>query len=359
VLDGGLDHEPLWASSDGQISLGTCAVLGFFIVSGFLVSQSWENSAHVGEYLWKRILRIYPAFIVAFLLCLFLFAPLGAPESSHRFGAWGTFLKPFPWRISLAQLFTLNEPRMFSTLATVPIPNRINASMWTIKYEFLCYLLLPLLAMAGIYRRRTWMLLVFVGLALFQFIQTVCNYYPGHHLKWRYLDLLHEFPRMLTYFLAGAVFYLFRDRIPRSRVLLLLAIAVSLASLHPFRGVALTLPFTGPYILFYLAFTPLSAARQFGRYGDFSYGLYLYAWPMQQLLVLFCGVALGVLPLTLLTMVIALLFAFVSWHLIEKPALRWKKRLPGWLNHWRERPGPGELPQSAVPVKPAKPPVLP
>ena len=77
IYYGNVDQEPLWVWSENQLSLGTLAINFFFVISGFLVTQSWDRNADYLAFLRKRILRIYPGFIAVCAACAFLFAPLG------------------------------------------------------------------------------------------------------------------------------------------------------------------------------------------------------------------------------------------------------------------------------------------
>ena len=125
------------------------------------------------------------------------------------------------------------------------------------------------------------------------------------------------------FFLAGMVFFLYRDKIVYRIPLLVgaLLILIAATSLHALEAV-LTLPLT--YLIMYAAFAPSGAVSRFGEKRDLSYGLYLYAWPVQQLLLHFGG-TLGPYQLFLLSLPVTLLFAWASWHCVEKPCLKLKR----------------------------------
>jgi peptidoglycan/LPS O-acetylase OafA/YrhL len=148
----------------------------------------------------------------------------------------------------------------------------------------------------------------------------------GHHesLSMPYLESLSEFPRLITYFLSGAVFYLYRDVILHSRKWLVVSLA-ALAISHG-RGLSWTLPIFGTYAVFYLAFSHTFRLHHAARWGDFSYGLYLYAYPVQQLLVQHFGTATPALLLFVLSSLITLALAMLSWHFVELPCLRFKPK---------------------------------
>src|SRR5579871_2099226 len=289
IVYGNYIHEPLFAVSGGFLSFGAIAVMGFFVISGYLITQSWQRSGTAGDYLKKRVLRIYPGFIAASLFCLLIVGPLGADS----FAAYRHHVHPVSFLLRMALLF---QPRLPGVFAHNPQPGAVDASMWTIRYEFLCYLLVAAFGLLGLWRRRVvlglFVLCLSGNLWLFghrhvaytlpeaeQAMSTV-----AHALSFFRLDLSSAVFGCL-YFLAGAVYFLYRDRIVRSPALALLALCLVLVSFtHPVLLI-FTMPLCGPYLLFLFAFHAPFDLRAFAARGDFSYGMYLYAFPLQQLLV--------------------------------------------------------------------------
>ena len=127
----------------GTINSGELGVKGFFLVSGFLVAQSFDRSKSVPDYLLKRALRIYPGYIVAALLSLFLVGPLSGADLSPLFGVKGTTKMVY-------SLAVLRPPQLPDSFSGLPLPY-LNGSMWTITYQFRCYILVIAVGLIGLY----------------------------------------------------------------------------------------------------------------------------------------------------------------------------------------------------------------
>jgi peptidoglycan/LPS O-acetylase OafA/YrhL len=292
--------------------LGRIALCFFMVVSGFLVTHSWVQSAGWRDFLRRRVLRIYPAFIVASLLSAFVAAPLGSGtpidylESVNVLG------------VALTTL-TLGKLEIPPSFLTNPYPGQVNGSLWSIRIEFECYLGLIALGLLGLLnrRRRPAVLLLFVGLLIAHAIQ---GYVPssldryGHHLQ------------LTTFFVAGVVAYLYADVVRRSYGWLEVAALVTVATAILEIGFVELLPITGTYLLLYLAYEPRLERLKIGRRFDLSYGIYLSAWPVQQLLVYAIGPWLNPWTLSLTALAGSGALAFLSWTLIERPCLALKRR---------------------------------
>ncbi len=306
-------EDPLNHLTNNQTAFGGTAVDGFFLISGFLITKSWERSKSVHDYATKRILRILPALIAVLLFTVFVVGPLGTnrslasyfhnPRTFAYFGFMGTV--NLHLHDQLPGVFTHN-----------PIRWRVNGSLWTIRCEVICYILVAILGLLRVYRRPAFVLLASVA---------AVGMMAGGA---KHLVGLGEFAdsfRVLVYFLCGMAFYLYRRSIPHSPPLLLLSLGGLIVS--DLVGVlAYTLPLLGTYVLFYAAFSARLPLQNFARYGDFSYGLYLYAFPIQQLMVSYFRSAWNAGTLTLATFLIAGICAVLSWHMVEKPFLMRKPK---------------------------------
>ena len=318
--------EPLWVLSNRQISIGSFAVNFFFVISGFLILQSWNHSARFIDFLRKRVVRIFPAFIVASIVCVFFFAPLGTADSFMPLGYWKLYLQ----NIKLNELFVgfvqLAEPTVSWTLNSVPIHGSINAPMWTIRYEFFCYLLVPVLFYLGVFKKKAFVVALFVVAFILQAVQ---HYYKVYFFDWKEFPIIGKpdfFPRFVTYFSVGMCFYMFRNVIPRSRLLLLISTVMLVLATVAFDGLLLIQPIFGSYVLFYFAYSNTFSFRDFAKNGDYSYGVYLYAWPVQQLVILFFEKHLDITLMFILSMIFTLACAYLSWHYVEKPFLSFKSK---------------------------------
>ena len=309
-------HRELAARLFGTwTSLGELAVAGFFILSGYLITQSWLRDPWIPAYVWRRILRIYPGFLVAGLLSGLVLAPLGT--NPRYWDEWNglSFIK------GLIKL-TLQLPAAF---AAVPYP-MINGPVWTIQYEFVCYFLLLGLGVMGLLRSRRLLLglaLLATGWAGAQASGLIPPLAP-----FRWIDGDHrQIPRLLSCFLAGVVGSLFEDRLGRNRwwVVGLAGAALAGGLNSPWLGTIL-LPWLGGLLLLAAGRAPLVPATAWVRRDDVSYGVYLYAWPIQMFLMVRLGVRNPWL-LFGLALPLALGAGWTSWRFVEKPALR----LKGWF----------------------------
>ena len=212
----------------------------------------------------------------------------------------------------------LSEPYAPDTFHGLPYPS-LNSSMWTIPYEFRCYLGLALLGLAGILRKRTSFLSLVVLLSIAALIP--------FDLASRFLGVtLANSIQLTSLFLTGTSFYVFRDYVKYSNGLACIAVALLCGAMFnntiSHTGVSLA----GGYLIFWFAFLPNTPRlNRINNSTDISYGLYLYAWPIQNLLIWYEP---GIHPPTVMviTTLGAGLLAFVSWHWIEKPALQMKGR---------------------------------
>lgn len=307
--------EPIVWLTGGGLSFGAVALSGFFILSGYLVLQSWQNSKGVIDYLRRRILRIYPGFVAA---CLVSVIVIGLLASADR----RIFLRHLHLPSLLGHSLILSEPKLTGVFHNVPFPDVFNGSLWTIKWEFCCYLLIPVLAWVGLLRRRVGITFLFAFSAIIygafcygQLISVERSFriFGGPAYGWL---------RCGGYFLAGMTFYLWRDRLPYRASWFVAAIFGLLAF---YRWIDLALMVLGPYLLFYAGYASNSLLQQWSRFGDFSYGLYLYAWPIQQLTVQTLGRShLTSYSLFAVSFCFIALFAVFSWFVIERPFLRLK-----------------------------------
>lgn len=199
-----------------QVGFGGIAVGGFFIISGFLITNSFLRSRSLWTYLKKRVARIYPGFIVCMIVCATIVVPLSHAHFTHQ----GVLRNVAGF---LATTFALRE---FGYTGAFPSSHihYINGSRWTVSNEFYCYLLVPVLGLAGALRKRVVLLGMFVmstpWLKCFLYLRRLHTLAPG-------LDT-SEIPSQATSncstcfwrewrFLFTAERFRTRDRLPWSR----------------------------------------------------------------------------------------------------------------------------------------------
>jgi peptidoglycan/LPS O-acetylase OafA/YrhL len=319
MLDGDKRREPL-SQIFHSISFGGLAVDAFFLISGYLIAASFAASSSVGSYFWKRVLRIYPAFLVCSLICILVVAPLGGAHlGALRLGEWVRIV---------ARLAMLKPPEVPGVFQGLPY-QALNGSAWTISYEFRCYILAAVFGLIGLYR-RPWLFVALTGLLT---LAPLALLLPGGAAlaeapSW--FDAVFGEPekalRLLDAFMIGTCFWLFRDRIVyRGDLALAFAGAAAILMLAP--AIAeIALISLGAYVLFFVAFKvhwrPLLTIN---AKSDISYGVYLYAWPVAAL-VIWWWRDVPVVVLGLVTLAAAVACGAASWTLIEKPALSLKSR---------------------------------
>lgn len=310
-LTGENNLEPLNRLSKGQIDVGKVSVDFFFVISGFLISSSWMHSNNAWDYAKKRALRIYPGFVAALFVCALIVGPMGGADLRHYFHQQDLFQfisRPLSFR---------NVYPIQGVFLSNAIPGNMDGSLWTIRFGVFCYLLVLVGGLAGVYRRKSFVLLAFALCFIF--------YKMWHKpLSLGYLDYLDEMPRLILFFLAGMTFFFFRDRILHSPVLLVVSVLAIVISIK--KGLGITFPIFGTYLLFYFAFHPSIRLHGFGRHGDFSYGIYLYAFPIQQLVIYYSHQSITPMVVFLIALPITLVVAVASWFGVEKPFLRLKSR---------------------------------
>ena len=311
------DAEPLQLSL-GR-SLGECAVQVFFILSGVMVAQSFDRGRSIVKFAVARLLRIFPALIVCVLLTAFVLGavvtdlPLGTYLTST--GLYGYIAKTLSLSTGAAPL-----PGVFETL---PFAGYVNSSLWTLKYEVLCYIGLAALGLAGLFKPRVRGIAA-AGMAIL--IATIFLSSPRNYEDYGFLD---NFRYFVVFFGAGVLAYLVRDRLVVTAWLLPPLLAFFLFARHtPVAELSAAL-FLG-YASLWAASFGWGPFRDLCNRYDTSFGIYIYAGPIQQAL-LWMLPGITPVPLTLLAFAIVLPIAVLSWIVIERPALAHKGDLARWI----------------------------
>ena len=316
---GGFGIDPVQRFSGGTETAGTLAVAAFFLLSGFLITRSYDTSGSIVAFLWHRFLRIFPGFWVCLAVTAFALAPLA---SLYERGSLTGFLSlpDHPWNyFAKNALLQIHQAGIANLLARNPYPLIFNSSLWTLWWEFLGYLSIAVLGLVGITRTRRFGVLA-LAIALFTIFAAPPLMLAQVHSEpdaFRVVELL-------LYFALGSCAFLYREFIPmKGWVAGLCARAVGGAL--PTHAYALVTPLCLSYAILYVAMKwPI---RGFDRRADLSYGLYIYAFPVQQMLALYGIDRLGPAPYFGITYVIVLLVAAASWFAIEKPCLSLKHSL--------------------------------
>jgi peptidoglycan/LPS O-acetylase OafA/YrhL len=305
--------EPLALYTHGQMTLGALAVDCFFIISGFLISQSWNADPRIFKFLKKRIRRIYPGFIVASAICAFVLTPL--------FSNQGSSFITLPFVASFfGHVLRLLDIYPGPAFQGNPAPGPVNGSLWSISYEFWCYIGILICGICGILQRRFILVIGLLGAMVLSFIFQWFNLTPGGKWLGAVIGYLPIWARLLPYFLAGMVFHAFRQKIIFNRNIAFLFLALTLLALRVSYVPIFLLPISVAYIVFWFAFLPLGSLSGFAKYGDFSYGIYLYSFPILQIIAYLHGAQVAPELLFGVAWPIAIAIGAASWFLVEK---RW------------------------------------
>lgn len=286
------------------------AVKGFFCLSGFLVTQSYLKSRDWADYANKRFRRIYPAYIASILLCFII----GLGTTSLQIEEFITSRQTIWYLLSNAGFLNFLQPTLPGVFTSNPM-SHLNVSLWTIKVEVMLYACTPCLVY--LFKRFG---SIKTSLALYVASTAWIFYFSYIHKGNMGDELARQFPGQLAYFTAGALLAANKKIYSHLKWLALASAAAVVMTTNYTMKLALS-PITYSSIVIYLstsAFKNLGA----GRWGDVSYGLYLYHAPIIQTLI-FLGVFafnpwLGMLSALIVTGTISL----ASWHLIEKRFLR-------------------------------------
>lgn len=306
IADGNRSRE-LLSRVFGTLSFGELAVDGFFLLSGYLIVKSWDRDPHAWRFFSKRALRIFPGFIAASLICLYIVAPLAGGTPGHY--------------VDVAiDLLLLQKPIAVGVFAGTHQAG-LNGSLWTISLEFLCYMLILVLGLLGAVKNRKVWLLFTVGLLAATAAQRL-GLIPHLDPIWR----------LAMHFTVGACFYLYRDAVKLDGKYAAVAAVLLILGLCSWRASELAVALFGGYCLFYFALRPIAPLSEFNRLADVSYGVYLYAWPTKKLMFQYAPDASPWLVF-LAASVVSIVLGWFSWHLVEK-------RFIG-----RETPSKRQLPQ--------------
>jgi peptidoglycan/LPS O-acetylase OafA/YrhL len=307
IAEGVDEHEPLVLLTGRQAQLGHVGVFIFFVISGFLVTQSYEQTGEPLRFLAKRALRIFPGLFVALLISAFVIGPIATalPPAAYfqRAEVYSYVVGNTLLNLSVHQL-----PDVL--LVDNPVGLEINGSLWTLRYEFMMYLMVMVLGMLRLLELRVLLPVLALGLAY-------------HHFD--LLGFLDAFGWLLAFFAMGMVLYKLRDSRLFDGRLVLLALLGMAASI-PLQQFIPLFPLFGGYLAIYLALERRLPIIPATRFGDLSYGLYIYGWPIAAMVMFATGGRATWWQVFAFTLPLAGVMAHLSWRFVEEPCLRLKPR---------------------------------
>jgi peptidoglycan/LPS O-acetylase OafA/YrhL len=286
------------------------AVKGFFAISGFLVIKSYESSSSLLEFFEKRIRRIYPAYVCTVFLCLII----GVCTSTLDIADFIKSDQTVKYVITNLLFLNFLQPTLPATFEGNPI-QALNGSLWTIKVEVSLYFLIPFIF--AIYKK--------FNAALAAALITIMS------ISWAYFfdkyvggdigpQMSRQFPGQLSYFVLGALAAVNMNAFKyQSYFLVLSAFLFALAKSSELR--VIFEPFFYSSLVIYLSTRALPNLN-LGRFGDISYGVYLYHFPIIQLLIHFKVFDISIYFGLIATFILTFVASICSWHYVEKVFLK-------------------------------------
>ena len=288
----------------GGYTLGTIAVYVFFAISGYLIVGSWSYRPELGAFLAKRALRIVPAYLAMLLIVAFVLGPILTTWTAAAYFHSGWPVRFVTQNLTFTPHLEYALPGVFGNLTSYSV----NSSIWTLPFEVRAYLLVAVLGLLGAFRNRT------VGAITLAVVIVATGFIKHTPDLWN--------PVMLRMFAVGGIIWLLRERLPLRGWLAVAGcgswLLLSGTSLGPWFA-ALSIP----YATVVVAYRSPRGWAQLTRFGDFSYGLYVWGWVVQQTTL---SLLPGLSPFELFALALPVSYGVgaVSWFAIEQPMLRLK-----------------------------------
>ena len=333
---GGFGTDPVLAATNNQASLGTLAVAGFFAISGYLIAKS-GMSGDVVQFMWRRALRIFPAYWLVLIVTAVLVGPILWAINGRQlvdYFTWGGngpavyFMSNYTLTIGsygIHDLLATTTPYGLQVGSSV-----FNGSIWTLIYEWNAYLIIAVLVAFGVLRNARVFVPVLAGFFLLMQVVALVDFGAVSRIIPRMAD---PYTISLGFtFLAGSVIAVYSQQIPFDNRIGIMAGILLLLTLR-YGGFSTLGTAAGAYFVIYLAARLPKATQWIGAKNDYSYGVYIYGFLVQQVLAYFGLYRFGYVPFVLMSFVLSLGCAWISWHLVEKRALQLKTWGPG--RGWR------------------------
>jgi peptidoglycan/LPS O-acetylase OafA/YrhL len=315
IAEGTQNNEWLILLTGNQSILGLTGVFVFFAISGFLVTQSFEQTTNPLHFLAKRALRIFPGLFIATLLSAFV---LGPAVTDLPLATYLSRLEPYEYVVGNTLLDQTVHELPGVRFVDNAVGLEINGSLWTLRCEFVMYLMVLALGLLRLLTVRVALVLLVFGM--------ICLHSNmlDEFEKWGwFFQILSGWGWLVGFFAAGMALYKLRHtRIFDGRIALLALAGLALSI--PLRQFILFFPVFGCYLALWLALNPRLPVIPAARFGDLSYGLYIYGWPVEEAVMWLSGGRAPWCQVFLIALPAAAAIAFLSWHLVERPMLRFK-----------------------------------
>jgi peptidoglycan/LPS O-acetylase OafA/YrhL len=297
------------------------SVPGFFIISGFLIFMSYKNSKTLKSYIEKRIRRIAPAYCFV-VFASAVFGSLLTSLPLHEY-----FTNSYLFKYVFANLALLNfiQSSIPGVFVNNPFNSAVNGSLWTIKVEVMFYLAVPVITLA---LQKFDKLMVISTIYILSFIyKESMNFFAIQTGQNIFTELGWQLPGQLSFFISGCLLFYYFEAFKNTYKYLLIP-SVTVLVINEFTHseylpVNFLVPLSLAIVVISIAlFTPPIAAMS--KHGDFSYGIYIYHYPIIQSFI-----TLGIFQLNsyiafLAVAILVVLISYCSWHWLEKPFLQRK-----------------------------------
>ena len=296
----------------GKFLSSAIAVKSFYVVSGFLIFMSYENSRDIRSYFVKRARRIYPAYFFVIMACAVLGIVFSAYARDDYFSL--QLLKYVAANLIFLNFLQPNLPGLFDG----NLLQAVNGALWTLKIEVMLYILVPLVVMAfRKFRRLPVLIILYICSVIYSVVMGEMASKTGVGL---YLELQRQLPGQLTFFIAGGAGYYYFPYLVKYRLWLVVFAVACFAAQNRLPWIAIQPLALGVLVVYFACVFPYLG--NFGKYGDFSYGIYIVHFPILQALI-----AHGLFKESPWLMLVAaglfiIMVAFLLWHIIEKKFLR-------------------------------------
>lgn len=322
LIGGYGDFDFLSSITKGQSNFADFGILGFFGLSGYLITASFNNSKSIYSFISHRIIRIFPAYWVCLIITSFCIAPAIAYLG-------GQDLKNFNFFESQGSLFyfinnfflKINQWSVNNVLDKAYYNGSLNGSLWSLFPELMCYVLVLFLGITNIFKNSKWLLLI-IGfyLCLIYALNNVFAIKYGPTIL-----ILTPNLKLFCTFICGSIIYSYKEILfakTRSQI----AFCIFSLFLLKFGGFSVIAPFCITFCLI-LGFSLFSIKLKY----DISYGMYIYSFPVQQLVSAYYKQSLPFLYFTIICVALTAMLAMLSCILIEKPAAIFRKKIDLYL----------------------------
>jgi hypothetical protein len=293
-------------------TLGYFAVFIFFIISGYWVTKSYIEEREFFRFIIKRLIRLMPGLAVCVLVCFFIIGPIGFSGDIKSY-----FQNKEYWKF-LRNIFFISKLELIGIFEKNPYPNTLNGSLWTLPIEFKWYLVLAVLGFFNMINKKIIFSIIFFSIAFFVYI----NYFAYEQKTFKTFFYLGNF------FLTGVLLFLTELNF----LILFISLTTSVFFLI-FKFYYLALVVGLPPLIVYIGLKSFKYLNKINKIGDLSYGIYLFAFPIQQTIFYFGASKLNFFVSFLSVIILTYFLAYFSWHLIEMPSLNFKNKLIRWITN--------------------------